>query len=452
MNIVLIVSDTFRRDHLGCYGNAWIRTPNLDCLAQDAHVFERCYAASFPTVPCRADLLTGKYDFAYLGWAPLPKDEITLPKLLSQHDYRTAAVVDTPFYVRDGYGYDRGFDDFLWVQGQLPLSEHAAMARAWRYEQDRFAPTTLGMAEGWLEQHRNEKFFLLVDTWDPHEPWDAPEHYVQMYLPDDDGSDPGHPCYWSWKEAGLSERDVERAHAHYSAEITMVDRAVGGLVERLHSLGLLNDTAIIFTSDHGFYFGEHDLLGKARLRDDRWHWSPLYDEVACTPLIMRLPREKGVRIDALVSTPDIMPTILELAGVEVSESVQACSLLPLLRRQTHQVHDVVVTSWPLYNPGQRIRVVDDMERGVVEPLPSTIRDQEWTLIYATESQPAELYNTDSDPGQMHNILEGNEEIGRSLHAKFVELLVHLGVGEPLLASRRQLCCRSSVCLPGREAR
>ena len=452
MNVVLIVSDTFRRDHLGCYGNSWIRTPNLDRLAQESVVFERSYAASFPTMPCRADLLPGKYDFAYLGWAPLPKGETTLPELLAQHGYRTAAVVDTPFYVRQGYGYDRGFDDFLWVQGQLSLSEHAAMARSWRYEQDRFAATTLSRAEGWLEQHRRDKFFLLVDTWDPHEPWDAPEHYVEMYLPDDDGSAPVHPCYWSWREAGLTERDVERAHAHYSAEVTMVDRAIGRLVERMDSLGLTKDTAVVFTSDHGFYFGEHDVLGKARLRDDRWHWSPLYDEVARTPLIMRLPHEKGMRIAALVSTPDIMPTILDLAGLEVPESVQASSLLPLLRGQTDQVHDIVVTSWPLYNPGQRIRVVDDMERGILEPLPSTIRNQEWTLVYATDGQPVELYNTDTDPSQLHNVLDGNEEIARELHVRFVAQLEDLGVGEPLLERRRQLRRKSSGCLPGQGSR
>ena len=102
MNIVLIISDTFRQDHLGCYGNTWIHTPHLDQLASQSTVFDRCYAASFPTVPHRADLLTGKYSFTYLGWRPLSQSEITLAQLLTAAGYSTMGIVDTPFYTRNG--------------------------------------------------------------------------------------------------------------------------------------------------------------------------------------------------------------------------------------------------------------------------------------------------------------------------------------------------------------
>ena len=112
MNIILIISDTFRRDHLGCYGNPWIHSPHLDRLAERSIVFERCYAGSFPTVPNRADVLTGKYNFTYLGWAPLPQSETTLPQILATAGYSTMGIADTPFYMRNGYGYDRGFADF----------------------------------------------------------------------------------------------------------------------------------------------------------------------------------------------------------------------------------------------------------------------------------------------------------------------------------------------------
>ena len=84
MNVILIVSDTFRRDHLGCYGNPWIHTPHLNRLAERSIVFDQCYAASFPTVPNRADVLTGRYNFTYLGWKPLPQSEQTLPQLLAR--------------------------------------------------------------------------------------------------------------------------------------------------------------------------------------------------------------------------------------------------------------------------------------------------------------------------------------------------------------------------------
>jgi arylsulfatase A-like enzyme len=470
MNIVLIISDTFRHDHLGCYGNPWIRTPHLDRLAERAIVFDRFYATSFPTMPNRADLLVGKYSFTSVGWAPLPREELTLPQLLSQGDYSTAAVVDTPFYIRNGYGYDRGFGDFIWNRGQRSGAEHDDVTQAWHCEADRFGPSTLSAAEMWLERHYKEKFFLLVDTWDPHEPWDAPDHYAEMYHKDYDGRPSVYPCYWEWQEAGLSKEDVDAAHAHYCAEITMVDRGVGRLLERIESLGLMEETAIIFTSDHGFYFGEHGQFGKGRLKSDvgymvgplhsgRWsvgahwfrdprterteigiaHWyrSPLYEEVTRIPLLMYLPQTEPGRIDALAGSLDLMPTILELAGLEIPEAVQAPSLIPLIQGERDQLHNFIITSWPLYNPGRPIRVVDDFERRVIEPLPSTITDGEWTLLYATEGEAVELYHTPSDPKQDQNIFEDNQGVARDLHAHFVEFLESVGTDETLVAPRRR---------------
>ncbi len=470
MNIILIVSDTFRRDHLGCYGNAWIRTPYLDRLAQQSIVIERCYAASFPTVPNRSDLLTGKYNFTYLGWRPLPQDEITLSQLLTSEGYVTAGIVDTPFYLRDGYGYDRGFLDFVWLRDQRSGKARNDVVYARRYEEDHFAATTMSVAEKWLELHRKDKFFLLVDTWDPHEPWDPPAHYVELYLDDYDGQPAPWPSYWYWKEAGLSEEDVKRAHAHYCAEITMVDRAIGRLLERIDSLGLIEDTAIIFTSDHGFYFGEHGIFGKGLYRSQhgfrvgpeitergtleftfrcpetgrltvgnaQWYRSPLYEEVTRIPLIIHLPQAEAKRIDALVSPPDLMPTILELAGVEVPETVQGHSLVPLLRDEHTKVHDFVVTSWPLHEEGAILKVVDDVGRSTTEVLPSTITNGEWTLLCSVQGQPVELYHTATDPEQRRNVFEGNEGVARKLHSEFVGFLEELGTADELLAQRRRL--------------
>ena len=131
LNFVVIVADTFRQDHLGCYGNDWVATPHLDRLAARSIVFDRCDAASFPTVPARFDLLTGKYGFAKYGWAPLPEGEVTLPQLLTgEAGYTTMGIVDTPFYVRNGYGYDRGFSDFIWVRGQRRGAERWNVTRS----------------------------------------------------------------------------------------------------------------------------------------------------------------------------------------------------------------------------------------------------------------------------------------------------------------------------------
>lgn len=118
LNIVVVISDTFRRDHLGCYGNTKIRTPNLDRFAQMSVVFDRAYCGSFPTIPSRTDLFTGKWAFPHRDWSPLPRDEIVLSQLLSQAGYTTMMIVDTLHLIRDGYYFDRGFHGFIWVRGQ----------------------------------------------------------------------------------------------------------------------------------------------------------------------------------------------------------------------------------------------------------------------------------------------------------------------------------------------
>ena len=113
MNIICIVADTLRRDCLPAYGSQEVIAPHLTRFAEEAIVFEDCHAASFPTVPTRADIATGRFTFTYLSWGPLPPNEITLADLMTKAGYTTMGVGDTPFLIRNGYGYDRGFDDFI---------------------------------------------------------------------------------------------------------------------------------------------------------------------------------------------------------------------------------------------------------------------------------------------------------------------------------------------------
>ncbi len=435
MNIVVIVSDTLRRDYLGCYRNKTIRTPHLDRFAESCVVFDNAHAASFPTMPMRADLFTGKFTFTYLGWAPLPHDEVILSQVLAGAGYRTMAVVDTPFFVKNGYGYDRGFHDFRWVRGQG--GDRADTNYERRYEEDYCAPMTMAHAERWLERRHKQKFFLYVDTWDPHEPWDPPAHYVEMYLPKWDGT-LVRPPYWDWREAGLTRRQMDIVRACYSGEVTMVDRWTGRLLERIESLGLMDDTAIIFTTDHGFYFGEHGMLGKTLMRKGEFLGAPLYEEVTHVPLLAYVPGVKPRRTNALVSHVDLMPTVLELAGVEIPDAVQGQSLLSLIRGKTQRARNFTVCTMPLYNPGEGTRVVDNFDRRVQEYLPSTLISGPWTMLYAREGAPVELYNVKSDPQQRRNVARRNPKIVQRLHRQFVKMLEQLGTEERLLAPRREL--------------
>ncbi|MHB8621036.1 MAG: sulfatase, partial [Chloroflexota bacterium] len=367
MNVILIVSDTLRRDHIGCYGNRRIHTPNMDALARRSVVFDRHYAASFPTMPARADFLLGKWTFTYMGWEPFPVEDTPLPQRLEASGFETVGVVDTPFYTLTGMGYDRGFTHFFDMKSQLtnsgagePLFPTPRLS-----EYDYCAPGTFVQAERCLDRVAGRPFFLLVDTWDPHEPWDPPDPYVRLYRPDYDGRVVT-PPYGYIGEKGVSEEDLAIAHDCYMGEITMVDRWLGRLMERVESLGIAQETAVVFTTDHGFYFGEHGgLFGKMVRQGEfsrlgpTWLWSPLYEEVVHLPLMVYVPGVEPRRVSALTSAVDLMPTMAELAGVTLpdSERLHGRSMVPLLSGGGAG-RDFVVSALPLANPGQGLQVVD----------------------------------------------------------------------------------------------
>jgi arylsulfatase A-like enzyme len=177
-------------------------------LAERSVRFQRHYAAGFPTMPARADHFTGRWTMSFMGWSPLPSNVTTLAEILSAKGLHTAAVVDTPFYLRDGMNYDRGFRSFFMNTGQegsgakkLKDGRHESQdTRAgWRFESDYNSPQTFIKAMQWLEHHYKEDFFLYIDTWDPHEPWDAPSYYTEIYWPDYDG-EIIEPIYGRWQD------------------------------------------------------------------------------------------------------------------------------------------------------------------------------------------------------------------------------------------------------------
>ena len=150
MNFIIIISDTFRRDHLGCYGNEWISTPHIDAFARHAAVFDNAYSASFPTVPHRRDLMTGCFTAAYTDWAPLTADETVIADVLSGAGYTTAMIADTPHILENGYHFDRGFDGWEWIRGQ----ESDRWKTHPRQPANPAAPKKLRNPDGMLKRHR----------------------------------------------------------------------------------------------------------------------------------------------------------------------------------------------------------------------------------------------------------------------------------------------------------
>ncbi|MBK8023149.1 MAG: sulfatase-like hydrolase/transferase [Chloroflexi bacterium] len=255
------------------------------------------------------------------------------------------------------------------------------------------------------------------------------------------------PNYWDYREDRITETQLAIAHACYKGEITLVDYWFGQLMERVRTLNLLEDTWVIFLSDHGFYFGEHGQFGKRRFRwpdssifDEGFakgmsmaqqtvHWSPLHQEVTRVPLMIRAPLTEGGRTEALVTLPDVMPTILEVLGVAIPERVQGRSLTPIVRGETDAVHPFVVTSAPFEEIGQLSKTVDDQSRTVVEISPSSITDGTWDLLYGVSGQEPLLYRTKEDPGHRHNVADAHPDVVRNLHRLYADWLAEISTPE-----------------------
>jgi arylsulfatase A-like enzyme len=392
-------------------------------------------------MPARADLLTGRLSLTFMSWGPLPTTLPTLPELLGEAGYLTMGIVDTPFYVRNGFGYDRGFQDFMWIRGQgdaKRMEERLDARSTWRHESDRWVARTVTAAEDWLERHHRERFFLLVDVWDPHEPWDPPDYYTRLYAPDYDGRETN-PCYDNWREAGLTEDDVRLAHATYSGEVTMVDRWIGRLVEKLDVLGIAGNTVLVFVSDHGYYFGEHDYLGKSVWDPDlgTQSWSPLYREIVEVPLLIQMPGAEPRRTPALTTLVDLPATVLDLAGVETPPGIAGRSLVPLLRGETDEHRKLVVTGWPLeYQKGRITIAVDSWPRRIARDQPLTVTTRELSLVVGGADDDLELYDLGDDPGEERNVATERAGEAAALLEEALAELVSFGASEELLAPRR----------------
>ncbi len=166
---------------------------------------------------------------------------------------------------------------------------------------------------------------------------------------------------------------------------------------------------------------------------------PKHTEITHVPLFLRMPGVDHKRVSGLVSIPDMMPTMLELAGVTIPERVQAKSLLPLANGETNKLHDIVVTSQSLIDTaGNTTLIVDDSERVVVEVSPSTIRDGEWDFLYSLAGEPVELYDAMNDPGHLRDLAAEHPEICALMHAKFVRWMDKMETPETYAAPRRRL--------------
>ena len=393
MNIILVVFDSLRKDCLGADSSPpWgaVHTPNLDRFAEESLVMAEALPETLPTLPARRAIYTGRRVYPFHdgdfhlhgdfvgapGWGPIPEEQPTVAELLSQSRYRTGLVSDLYHMFKPSKNFWRGFHQWTFLRGQeidsarsgprltqeevdywLPselqnpqrvafIKRCITNMRDRTLEEDFFSPQVFREAALWLEQNRDaERFFLTVESFDPHEPWLVPEHYRRMYL-DEDGREQVLSLYGD--VADLDPKLLERTRANYSGSVTLCDRWFGFFLETLKAQGRLDDTMIIVTSDHGHSIGERGFMGKRGY--------PSVPEVFDIPLMVRFPggEHAGSSSPQFVQHHDIAAVILEAAAVEPPADIEGVSFLSSALSGNTGKRDHATVGW-----GSAVTVVTD---------------------------------------------------------------------------------------------
>ncbi|MDD9268204.1 sulfatase [Paenibacillus sp. GCM10023248] len=367
MRTILILFDTLNRHVLSAYGGAGVKTPNIDRLASQSVVFDQHWSGSLPCMPARRDLLTGRTAFLEKGWGGIEPFDRTLPSVLRDAGIFSHIVTDHYHYFATGgenycqsyttWDFHRGQEDDPWVSSigvePHPASFYGQMRdqcnknrTKLKQEQDYPGPRTMQAACDWLERNgKEESFFLTVEAFDPHEPFDCPAHYLAMY--DDTYQGPS----YTWPKYGTVDVPSEAlAHVRrrYAATLTMIDAWLGKLLDTMERLEIEENTMVIFTTDHGFLLGEHEQTGKNVMH--------VYNELAHIPLMIRLPhcQYAGKRVHALTQNIDLMPTVLAYMGVAIPETVLGTSLLGLIEGREQKLREAVLYGYH----GMAVNVTD----------------------------------------------------------------------------------------------
>jgi len=441
MNVVLVILDSLRQDHVGAYGNTWIQTPHLDAFARESVVFTRSYPDSLPTLPVRRALHTGLRTFPYHGhhdykgdfsgapgWGPIPEDQHTLAEMLGEAGYRSALVTDCYHQFKPSKNFHRGFDEWIWVRGQeadpyrsgppVPDSalakhmvespeENPALARflrtylrnnAYRHtEQDYYPARVFGEASRWVWDNQDaERFLLVVDSFDPHEPWDPPLYYRRLYDDDEGAIDVIQSLYGPW-QGRLDPRELRRLQANYAGEVTMVDRWFGSLMETLDTTGRLHDSVVAVISDHGHNIGHEP--GDKGLVSKQGH--PMTRAVADLVMMVRHPRGEGAGTvyDGLVYNLDLTAMLLSLIGVQPWQPLHGIDFWSQAVSGAGSGRDHVTVGW-----GPLVTVITD----------------EWWYNASIWGEGELLYAVRDDPDLEHSLAGQKPDVCQALRALAVQ--------------------------------
>ena len=433
MNVILVILDSLRKDHLGVYGNDRVKTPNLDALAGESLLFTRAYPESLPTLCARRAIHTGLRTWPFrdvvklpgetfqpAGWQPIPEVQTTVSEVLFPAGYTTTMFADTQPLFHPSMNFQRGFGVFEWIRGQerdrfrpklgvpeeqirqktVPGNDDSMVDKVRQYlantkdretEEDWFAPRLFTRGMEFLDRAgEGQPFFLVLDSFDPHEPWDPPEEYVGFYSDGYEGRDPIVPNYGAsdW----IDDEELERMKALYAGEVTMVDRWFGRFLDMMESTGRMDDTLLLVLADHGVALGEHGYTGKP--------YGALWPELTDIPFFIRHPEGKGAgqTSDYFASTHDVAPTILDNLDLLPPQPMDGQSLTRLLEGSEPEAR-------PHFTLGYNEYV--------------WARDDRYVMFGVDDRSDPRLYDLRSDPDMDENIAGDNPDIVKRMFDDYI---------------------------------
>jgi choline-sulfatase len=450
----MLMADQLRVDCVGAYGNRAIKTPNLDRLAKEGVRFQNAYTTTPSCCPARSGLLTGlgPWSHGMLGYTHMANRRypVELPSAMAAAGYYTTSIGKNHFYpVRDPHGFhhlmvdescsmwfhrekasaeaswEHRTDYESWFWSQLPDKDPHATGLNWNdyrgrpfvYPEKLHATHWTGeTAVRFLQQYdRPEPFFLKVSFLRPHSPYDSPKRCFDMYgdaaipeakvgswasrfAPRSDASND----IWHGK---LPPETIRRSRQSYYGNVSFVDEQVGRILDVLEQRGALDNTLILFFSDHG------DMLGDQNL----WRKTYGYEQSAHIPMLMRPPAVSnlgpaGQTIANPVELRDVLPTFLDAAGEPIPESIEGRSLLQLLKSK-----------------GQGWREYIDLEHNICYSPTNHwngLTDGRWKYIYHAMDGQEQLFHVENDPDELHD-LAGLPEQSTELRRWRDRLVEHL---------------------------
>lgn len=419
MNVIIVVVDALRASDVGCYGREAETTPNIDALATDSMLFENAFSLSNYTDVCMSSILSGlaprEHGVTHHGTAHTEanlerirdRSPKFLPELLQENGYTTIGVdwmgrwhswgyddygVDTSEQAGSGLLPDNLFERLMWTASDLPEPILRPLVRQYYrlfgYSDVRVNCEDLTDIAIERIEDADGPFFELVHYWDVHPPYLPPDEYAERfsYQEADEplsryfGSDAKGPLAAEYPPYATGEHEtVGDSKRAYDGAIAWVDEQLGRLFGHLERRDLLDETMVVVTADHGHNFGEHGIFSDN---------AGLYDTSIHVPLIVHDPRKEGRREAGIVQHTDIVPTVLDYAGIDRPESLRG-NVLPETRDYAfaetieHRMQMIRTDEWKLIRP-------QDVEY---------LRKQYW---YTADGE-TELYELETDPGEMQNV-------------------------------------------------